>query len=338
MPILELCAGVGALGLVAEHITSEQVRYVAEIDPAASAVLAKHYPDAPNLGDITEIDWTALIGEVDIITSGFPCQGISNAGLRKGLEDERSGLWYTVLEAIRVLRPRVVFLENVSAIARRGLAEVVAGLSQAGYDARWSCIRASDIGAAHHRDRWFCIAVPKDADGESWDQWRSATPRQAQGPCTSRFCGGGGGGGQSAASRSQPHGATLADEVCFLLPYSDSLRRDGRTGALAESSGRDESSDSRYSPPAWWGAYHPVIHRWESLFGFAAPAPTEKGPRGGIRVTARFAEWLMGFVPGWVTDVPGLTRGQQLKAIGNAVQPQQAYAAFTSLLDYQEDD
>ncbi|MEV7358260.1 DNA (cytosine-5-)-methyltransferase, partial [Kitasatospora sp. NPDC091276] len=190
MPILELCAGVGALGVVAEHITSDQVRYVADIDPGACAVLAERYPDAPNLGDIKQIDWASLVGEVDIITSGFPCQGISNAGLRKGLEDERSGLWYTVLEAIRVLRPRIVFLENVSAILRRGLPEVVAGLAEIGYDARWSCIRASDIGAAHHRDRWFCVAVPQDADGESWDQWRRAAPRQKAGPCSSHFCGG----------------------------------------------------------------------------------------------------------------------------------------------------
>ncbi|MER6364964.1 DNA (cytosine-5-)-methyltransferase, partial [Kitasatospora sp. NPDC001527] len=191
MPILELCAGVGALGVVAEHIMSDQVRYVAETDPGACAVLAERYPDAPNLGDVTQIDWTSLIGKVDVITSGFPCQGISNAGHRKGLEDERSGLWYTVLEAICTLRPRVVFLENVSAISRRGLAEILGGLSEAGYDARWCCIRASDIGAAHHRDRWFCVAVPKDAHGEFGSEWRSAAPRKAEGPCRSHFCGGG---------------------------------------------------------------------------------------------------------------------------------------------------
>ncbi|MFJ6137497.1 DNA cytosine methyltransferase [Kitasatospora sp. NPDC092286] len=213
MPILELCAGVGGLGVVAEHITADQVRYVAETDPGASAVLAERYPDAPNLGDITEIDWASLVGEVDIITSGFPCQGISNAGHRKGLDDERSGLWYTVLEAIRVLRPRIVFLENVSAIARRGLPEVLAGLSEIGYDARWSCLRASDIGAAHHRDRWFCIAVPQNADGESWDKWRGSTPRQAEGSCRSHFCGGGGGAVMPINQQAPPAPRTVSNFV-----------------------------------------------------------------------------------------------------------------------------
>ncbi|MFF2543978.1 DNA cytosine methyltransferase, partial [Kitasatospora sp. NPDC058063] len=224
MPILELCAGVGGLGLVVEHITGDQVRYVAETDPGASAVLAEHYPGAPNLGDITEIDWASLIGEVDIIASGFPCQGISNAGLRLGLEDERSGLWYTVLESIRVLRPRVVFLENVSAIVRRGLAEVVAGLAEIGYDARWCCVRASEFGAAHHRDRWFCVAFPENSDGESRGEWWRTASGQASG-CSPQTCGGGG-GGPGANLRTQPHGATHADEAGLQLPKNHPHRRE----------------------------------------------------------------------------------------------------------------
>lgn len=84
MPILELCAGYGGLGLAVEALTGERIRYVAESDPHASLILAARYPDAPNLGDITEINWEALQGEVDIITAGFPCQGISNAGRRRG--------------------------------------------------------------------------------------------------------------------------------------------------------------------------------------------------------------------------------------------------------------
>ncbi|MEW2034914.1 DNA cytosine methyltransferase [Streptomyces roseifaciens] len=155
-----MCAGYGGLGRAVEAITGERIRYVAEIDPYASLILAKRYPHAPNLGDVREIDWASIAGEVDVITAGFPCQDISNAGKRAGIHGERSGIWENVLGAVRVLRPRFLFLENVSAIRRRGLTHLLGGLAEARYDARWCCYRASAVGAAHHRDRWFLIATP----------------------------------------------------------------------------------------------------------------------------------------------------------------------------------
>ncbi|KPC89910.1 DNA methyltransferase [Streptomyces sp. NRRL F-6602] len=164
MPILELCAGYGGLGLAVEALTGDKVAYVAEVDEAASKVLAVRYPHAPNIVDITTYDWAQLVGEVDIITAGFPCQNLSNAGRREGINGDRSGIYRNVVEAVRVLRPRLVFLENVSAIRSRGLWEVVADLAEIGYDVRWTCLRASDVGAAHHRDRWFAVAVPADAE------------------------------------------------------------------------------------------------------------------------------------------------------------------------------
>ncbi|MGW2860822.1 DNA cytosine methyltransferase [Streptomyces sp. NPDC001205] len=160
MAILELCAGYGGIGRAVEALTGDRIKYVAEVDPYASLILSTRYPHAPNLGDITKFDWSTLKGEVDIITAGFPCQDISNAGKRAGIHGERSGIWESVLGAVRVLRPRLVLLENVSAIRNRGMAHVLAGLAEIGYDTRWCCFRASAIGAAHHRDRWFCIATP----------------------------------------------------------------------------------------------------------------------------------------------------------------------------------
>ncbi|MFD8595403.1 DNA cytosine methyltransferase [Kitasatospora sp. NPDC059646] len=164
--ILELCAGYGGLGMAVEALTGGTVTHVAEVDPAASLVLATRYPDAPNIGDITVFDWTALVGQVDVITAGFPCQDISNAGRREGIGGARSGIWKNVAEAVRVLRPRLVFLENVAAIKARGLGVVAEDLAAIGYDLRWTCLRASDVGAAHRRDRWFGVATPADAEGE----------------------------------------------------------------------------------------------------------------------------------------------------------------------------
>jgi DNA (cytosine-5)-methyltransferase 1 len=165
LPILSLCSGYEGLGLAVEALTGDKVAYVAEVDEAASKVLAYRFPDVPNIGDITVYDWTQLVGLVDILTAGFPCQDISNAGKREGIRGKRSGVYVHVIEAIRILRPRLGFLENVSAIKSRGLPEVAADLAAIGYDLRWTCVRASEgsIGLAHHRDRWFGLAVPADA-------------------------------------------------------------------------------------------------------------------------------------------------------------------------------
>ncbi|MGW1837098.1 DNA cytosine methyltransferase [Streptomyces sp. NPDC002067] len=195
MPIVELCAGYGGLGMAIEELTRDHVTYVAEIDPHASMILELRYPGAPNMGDIRTCDWRDLAGKVDILAAGFPCQGISNAGLRKGLEDERSGIWRNVCDAIRVIRPRIAFLENVAAIRSRGLDQVTADLAAIGYDTRWTCLRASSVDAPHHRDRWFSIAVPEDADGESFREWWSSAPRETEG--SNQICGGGSLSGES---------------------------------------------------------------------------------------------------------------------------------------------
>ncbi|MFJ5162582.1 DNA cytosine methyltransferase, partial [Streptomyces anulatus] len=192
LPILELCAGYGGLGLAVERLTGDQVRYVAEVDPAASQILATRYPHAPNLGDITQIDWSTLAGEVTTITAGFPCQDISIAGRGGGINGERSGIWRNVAEAVRVIRPEIVFLENVAVIRRRGLPDVLGSLASAGYDAKWCSYRASGIGAAHHRDRWFCVAIPQDSHRESWDKWRRTASDETYWKNPIR---GGGGGG-----------------------------------------------------------------------------------------------------------------------------------------------
>ena len=164
--ILELCAGYGGLGLAVEALTGGRVAWVADNDPHKSMILERRFPGVPNLGDIREIDWATLIDQsVDIITAGFPCQDISNAGKRIGIEGERSGIWANVAEAVRVLRPKLVFLENVSAIRSRGLSRVLGDLAACGYDAEWTCYRASAAGAPHHRDRWFCVAAPSHSYG-----------------------------------------------------------------------------------------------------------------------------------------------------------------------------
>lgn len=160
--ILELCAGYGGLGMAVEALTGGKVAFVAENNDAASKVLALRYPDAPNIGDMTTFDWTRLKGQVEIVTAGFSCQDISNAGPREGISGKRSRVWKDVAKAVGVLGPELVFLENVSVIRSRGLDVVAKDLAEIGYDLRWTCLRASAVGAAHQRDRWFGLATPAD--------------------------------------------------------------------------------------------------------------------------------------------------------------------------------
>ncbi|MFF3086353.1 DNA cytosine methyltransferase [Streptomyces nojiriensis] len=319
MPILELCAGYGGLGLAVEALTGERLHYVAEVDPHAAKILAARFPQAVNLGDVTAIDWASLIGEVNVTTAGFPCQGISNAGKRKGLADERSAIWFDVLKSIRTIRPELVCLENVAAIRRRGLPEVLGGLAEAGYDSRWISIRATEVGAAHARERWFCAAVPRTLGADPWARWRHAVEGLGQGAASA------GAGQLSGAARG-------AGEADLRLPDSGGVRRDWRTRLLEESTGWPQPQDPGHSPAAWWGDYLPAVRQWEDLTGRAAPPPTERGPRGGVRLAATWAEWLMGLPAGWVTGVDGLKRADQLRAIGNGVMPQQAIEALRRLL------
>ncbi|MDN3024849.1 DNA cytosine methyltransferase [Streptomyces sp. S.PB5] len=186
---ISLCTGSGALDLAVEAVTGLPTVLVGEKDPAASRLLAARLPDARNLGDITAVDWPALAASVPrpaALTAGFPCQDISNAGPRGGIAGDRSGLWKTIAHgAIRHLRPRLVFLENVAALRSRGLDVVAADLAALGYDARWMCLRAGDpeVGACHRRDRWFAVAYPAAEDPHltARQERGAAAPGQAQG-------------------------------------------------------------------------------------------------------------------------------------------------------------
>jgi DNA (cytosine-5)-methyltransferase 1 len=156
-----LCTGYGGLDLAVELVLGGQLAWYAETDRHAQTVLSHHWPDVPNLGDIRTVNW-ADVAPVDVLTAGFPCQDISNAGKRAGIGGVHSSLWTCVAEAVRVLRPGLVFVENVAALLRRGFDVVHADLAAIGYDTSWLCVRASDIGAAHRRDRLFLLAVPAE--------------------------------------------------------------------------------------------------------------------------------------------------------------------------------
>lgn len=362
MKIGSLFSGYEGLGVAVQNVIGGDLAWVSDIDPGACKILAHHYPDVPNLGDITRVDWAA-VEPVDVITGGSPCQDLSHAGKRGGMTTgTRSNLWVEMREAIAQIRPGLVVWENVRGaysaaadsamepcagcvgerpgVVLRALGRVLGDLSELGYDTAWHGLRAADVGAPHGRFRVFVAAWPADTDRAGLEIGCGIRRDAEQERAT--------------IGRSDPHAVTLLPTPtaapygnnqsqgagAAVRPSLDSLApmllatptvAAATGGAPQDSKGkRDLRLDIARID---WGVFEPAIRQWEALTR-PAPAPTETGPRGGQRLSPRFVEFLMGLPDGWVTDpVIGLTRNEQLKALGNGVVPQQAEAALRWLLN-----
>lgn len=392
-----LCSGYGGLDLGVHAVLGGELAWVADTDPGAAAILAYRFPGVPNLGDITQVDWES-VEPVDVWTAGFPCQPVSAAGRHRGVTDER-WLFDDICTAVgrMVPRPRLLVFENVpgllSANGGDAMARVVQGLAALGYEFTYRLVRASDTGAPHRRERWFCLAWPaEDADSATGGQWRLAAPGQAArggawpdagGPGGARVAADANGTGEGRPERPargrrpgrRPSGGGPVpadpelvglegwkhpDRASERRPAEDDRGRGPSGGdcaaadpgserlaqqpgsALEEETGPlagDIASDHRGARPlpdwgtfAGWGPYGPAVARWEAVLGRPAPPPTEPG-KTAERLSPRFVEWMQGLPEGWVTDVPGLSRNAQLKALGNGVVPAQAELALRILLD-----
>lgn len=256
---MHLFAGIGG-GLLADLILGHKPIIAVEWDKYACQVLRERAADGwfPDLsvweGDVRLFDPSEYAGRVDCIHAGFPCQDISNAGKQTGLgEGTRSGLYREVLRIAGVVRPRFIFLENVSAILSNGLGTVLGDLAAMGYDAQWLCIRASDVGAPHGRDRWFALAYCR---GEGIHQ-----RGRLNGTCESlRFFGRNESDGISGRKEEERENmeSDLADsdDGRFLHGQAEIKPAEGRFDALSESrSGGGETVESwNGGRPEFWCA------------------------------------------------------------------------------------
>ena len=180
---LSLCSGYGGLELginLATQGRNKTVAYV-EWEAYAQATLVARMEEstldkAPIWDDLTTFDGKPWRGKVDIITSGFPCQPWSVAGRQKGTEDDR-WIWEDIFRIVCEVRPSYVFLENVSGLVNGGLEHVLGSLAQVGFDAEWCSIKASDVGAAHQRERVFILAY---TDGLGWDGRNNGDERRSK--------------------------------------------------------------------------------------------------------------------------------------------------------------
>lgn len=157
MRVLDLFSGIGGFSLGLEKSDFETVGFC-EIEEFPKKILKKHWPNVPIHNDVRTIDELEGFDSAEVITAGFPCQDISFAGEGAGLSGSRSGLWWKVRRAIRLVRPRFALLENVAAMLNRGVGAVLGSLAAIGYDTEWHCIPASYVGAPHRRDRIWIIA------------------------------------------------------------------------------------------------------------------------------------------------------------------------------------
>ncbi len=314
--------------------------------------------------------------------------------------------------AIAELQPRIVLIENVRGLlsakaARdleledgdlgsqnspkkpelRALGAVLGDLADLGYDAEWICLRASEVGACHRRERVFILAHPADADRHSvWKQSErrpggsgaafARWDREADGPVTllptpqvadvtgghrtrsgarsnelllpgvaeayssgtllptPRATDGTKGGPNQRGSSGD---LMLPSAVARLLPTPRASDGSGGPNPLERAERMDDVETRVIRLGNQWGDYAPAIARQE-LLSSSAPLPTEPNSRGNQRLSARFAEWMMFWPNGWVTDPDlGLSRNQTLKIIGNGVVPAQAVAAFRELAMLAED-
>ncbi|WP_371593196.1 DNA cytosine methyltransferase [Streptomyces virginiae] len=312
-----LCTGYGGLDMAVQNVLGGTPAWVSDNDSGASRILAHHYPRVSNLGDLTTVDWQQ-VEPVDVVCGGYPCQPFSSAGKRKGVADDRH-IWPHIARALGVLRPRYAVFENVAGHLSLGFATVLADLAALGFDARWACVRASDIGAPHQRNRLFLVATA--ADPPHLGHQRGGAPRGGRlgladhGPAAAHASGEG-----RTLGQVEPHGPQR--------PPAE--RSDREPAADTDSRGQREAvRDLRQGQPdPDWGHYGPAVQRWEAILGRPAPRPTD--PLG--RLNPPLVEWLMGLPEGHVTDVAGLSRNAQLKALGNGVVPQQAAAALHALM------
>ena len=162
-------SGVGGLDLGFERAGIHTVS-VSEIDPYACAVLAERFPDAPNLGSITEVEAND-IPEADIWSGGFPCQDLSVAGKRAGFKGERSSLFFEFARIADELRPRWIVLENVvgllSSAGGRDFGILLSTLAEIGYGCAWRVVDARYFGVPQRRRRVFIVGCLGDDGGRA---------------------------------------------------------------------------------------------------------------------------------------------------------------------------
>lgn len=177
MKYLSVCSGIEAATVAWKPLDWQAVAF-SEIGPFCCDLLAHHYPDVPNMGDMTKYKEWKIDEPVDVIIGGTPCQSFSVAGLRKGLDDPRGNLALVFLGIIDRFKPRWVVWENVPGVLSdrtNAFGAFLGGLRECGYSCGYRVLDAQYFGLAQRRKRVFVV-------GHSGD-WRRAAAVLLDGGC-----------------------------------------------------------------------------------------------------------------------------------------------------------
>ena len=327
---VDLFSGIGGFSLAARWVGGFDTIAFCEIDEYARRVLKRNFPGIPIFEDVAELHPADLIsrdGRVDVVTAGFPCQDLSVAGARRGIEADRSGLFFEIVRiadevyAYCGVRP-VLVLENVPGLlsgdggawARRVYGE----LAGRGYHCEWKVVSAADVGAPHLRRRWWCIAYVAD----------SGSPGSGEGSLAERIAGKGWGGAFSESEDLQSKNGKARSG--HFGPGGEAVADSEGNGNRRESGNMGETDEQKEE-----GGERITIH--ESLNDSEAMADTDGIGKGiGEERGAGTAQLGLGGmddgIPSWLDepgDIPRVASGQKdrvsrLKGLGNAVVPQVA--------------
>lgn len=163
MNYISLFSGIEAASVAWGPLGWNPVAF-AEIEPFCCDLLAKRFPEVPNLGDVSGVDWTEYEGSVDVVIGGSPCQAFSLAGRRLGLMDERGQLMLEFVRCVREAKPRWVIWENVPGVLSqdrgRAFGTLLGELEDCGYALAWRVLDAQFFGVPQRRRRVFLIGHP----------------------------------------------------------------------------------------------------------------------------------------------------------------------------------
>jgi DNA (cytosine-5)-methyltransferase 1 len=327
---------------------------------------------APIWNDLVTFDGTAWRGRVDCVIAGFPCQDLSVAGRRAGLDGKRSGLFFEVCRIADDCGAQFLVLENVSGIAsatasvvdeeegeldERAAARVVGELADRGWDAEWMHLRASDVGASHERERWFCLAWRDVADsirnvgdrGGNGEGWRGRGVRETGSSVVNAARDGWNEGRTESAREQGRHDAPEHG-----VPMGDTEGERNRSGSMSIGNGAtltgpvdaecnlghsDEQREQQPHDPdgaeSWKRSRYcvgrsssghddifapgPIDDRWPGIIADRPDLAPATEP--GVRMLAHGMAYLV-----------DESRNHQLRQVGNGVVALQAATAFVELL------
>lgn len=313
---------------------------------------------APVWSDVSTFDARAFRGRVDCVVAGFPCQDLSVAGRRAGLNGKRSGLFFEVVRIATDCGAWLIWLENVAGIAtatasvvdeegeqwqERAAARVVGELADLGWHAEWLTLSASDVGASHGRARWFCLAWRAMADANHDGRKGGGVPAavgwlgQAD-PCRSSAAVGHTHGGQQEAVATlsgRPNTESRRSDCCV----ADSI---GSRPQEREGWGKDHGALQPPSRPDAAGVHRaldifapsPADEAWGRILSSApwlAPALSIEEQHDAHAAFEAAQSVLRGVADGVASRLDFDFRAQRLRSLGNGVVALQAAAAFVVL-------